>query len=92
MALGCPLEGFTTRRPYSGAATEGPQAVLGRIYQTFEFYREDKAYDPLRALVGDFIRAKFPIGPGDVVFGKPVERRIQRSGHCRSRPSCTPSA
>src|ERR1700730_16227100 len=65
--------------PYSGAATEGPQAVFGRVYQTLEFYREDKAYDPLRDLVGDFIRTRFPVGPADVVFGKPVERRILHS-------------
>lgn len=32
--------------PYSGAVTEGPQAVFGRI--CLEFYRDDPAYDPLR--------------------------------------------
>jgi hypothetical protein len=69
------LEDLQAGYPYSGAATEGPQAVLGRIYQVLEFGREDKAYDPLRDLVGDFIRMRFPVGPGDVVFGKPVETR-----------------
>jgi hypothetical protein len=47
--------------PYSGAATEGPQAVFGRVYQTLEFYREDEAYDPLRDIVGDFIQTRFPV-------------------------------
>lgn len=61
--------------PYSRAATEGPQAIFGRIYQVLEFGREDKAYDPLRDLVGNFILANFPVGPGDVVFGEPVETR-----------------
>lgn len=65
--------------PYSGGATEGPQAVFGRIYQVLEFGREDSAYDPLRDLVGDFIRTRFPVGPGDVVFGKPVEIRLLHS-------------
>ncbi|MDI4238923.1 hypothetical protein AAFX91_17455 [Bradyrhizobium sp. 31Argb] len=62
--------------PYSGAATEGAQAVFGRIYQVLGFGREDKAFDPLRDLVGDFIRTRLPVGPGDVVFGRPVERRV----------------
>ncbi len=61
--------------PYRGTGKEGPQAVFGRIYQVLEFGREDPAYDPLRDLVGDFIRTRFPVGPGDTVFGKPVEHR-----------------
>lgn len=73
------LEALQATYPYSGAATEGPQAVLGRIYQTLEFYRDDAAYDPLRDLVGGFIRTRFPVGPGDVVFGKPVEIRLLHS-------------
>lgn len=73
------LEALQATYPYSGAATEGPQAVLGRIYQTLEFYRDDAAYDPLRDLVGDSIRTRFPVGPGDVVFGEPVEIRLLHS-------------
>ncbi|MBM7482336.1 TniQ family protein [Bradyrhizobium canariense] len=73
------LEDLRRSYPYGGAATEGPQAVLGRIYQVLEFGRADPAYDPLRDLVGDFIRTRFPVGPGDTVFGKPVERRTLHS-------------
>jgi hypothetical protein len=73
------LEDLRRTYPYSGAGTEGPQAVFGRIYQVLEFGREDKAYDPLRDLVGNFIQARFSVGPGDVVFGKPVERRVLHS-------------
>ncbi|MDH2403255.1 TniQ family protein [Bradyrhizobium sp. SSUT18] len=69
------LEDLQASYAYSRAATEGPQAIFGRIYQVLEFGREDNAYDPLRALVGDFILGNFPVGPGDVVFGKPVETR-----------------
>jgi hypothetical protein len=50
-----------------------------RVYQVLEFSRSDTAYDPLRDLVGSFIRTRFPVGPGDVVFGKPVERRVLHS-------------
>jgi hypothetical protein len=65
--------------PYSGGATEGAQAIFGRIYQVLEFGREDASYDGLRHLVGDFIRTRFPVGPGDLVFGKPVEKRLLHS-------------
>jgi hypothetical protein len=73
------LEDLRRTYPYSGAGTEGPQAVFGRIYQVLEFGQEDKAFDPLRDLVGNFIRTRFPVGPGNVVFGKPVERRTLHS-------------
>ncbi|WP_316228447.1 TniQ family protein [Bradyrhizobium sp. SZCCHNR1039] len=69
------LDDLQASYPYSRAGTEGPQAIFGRIYQILEFGREDKAYDPLRGLVGDYILRNFPVGPGDVVFGKPVETR-----------------
>ena len=52
-------------------------AIFGRIYQVLEYGREDPSYDGVRDLVGHFIRTRFPVGPGDVVFGKPVmERRL----------------
>jgi hypothetical protein len=73
------LEGLRKSYPYSGAATEGAQAIFGRIYQALEYGPEDPGYDGVRDLVGDFIRTRFPVGPGDVVFGKPVERRILHS-------------
>ncbi|MET4370801.1 hypothetical protein ABIA99_003495 [Bradyrhizobium sp. LB12.1] len=64
---------------YSGGATEGAQAIFGRLYQALEFGREEPGYDPVRDLVGDFIRTHFPVGPGDAVFGKPVEKRVLHS-------------
>jgi hypothetical protein len=73
------LEGLRKSYPYSGAATEGAQAIFGRIYQALEYGREDPSYDGVRDLVGHFIRTRFPVGPGDVVFGKPVERRTLHS-------------
>ena len=73
------LEGLRKSYPYSGAATEGAQAIFGRICQVLQFGREDPSYDAVRDLVGDFIRTRFPVGPGDVVFGKPVERRTLHS-------------
>lgn len=69
------LEELQASYPYTRAGTEGPQAIFGRIYQVLEFGCEDPAYDPLRDLVGQFILGNFPVGPGDTVFGRPVETR-----------------
>ncbi|EHR03026.1 TniQ family protein [Bradyrhizobium sp. WSM471] len=69
------LAGLQASYPYTRAGTEGPQAIFGRIYQVLEFGREDRAYDPLRDLVGNFILGNFPVGAGDLVFGKPIETR-----------------
>jgi hypothetical protein len=73
------LEHLQTTYPYARAGSEGAQALFGRIYQVLEFGREDPAFDPFRDLVGDFIRTRLPVGPGDTVFGKPVERRTLHS-------------
>ncbi|OKO80965.1 TniQ family protein [Bradyrhizobium sp. AS23.2] len=73
------LEKLRDTYAYSRSGNEGPQALLGRIYQVLEFGREDKSYDQLRDLVGDFIRSRLPVGPGDIVFGKPVEQRVLHS-------------
>lgn len=73
------LEDLQATYPYTRAGREGPQALLGRIYQVLEFGREDAGFDALRDLVGDFIRTRLPVGPGDVVFGKPVEKRVLHS-------------
>jgi hypothetical protein len=69
------LEDLQATYPYARAGSEGPQALFGRIYQVLEFGREDAAYDPLRDLVGGFIRKRLPVGPGDTVFSTPVEIR-----------------
>ncbi len=65
--------------PFSRAGTEGPRALFGRIYHVLEFGRDDESYDLLRDIVGNFIRTRLPVGPGEVVFGKPVEQRVLHS-------------
>ena len=65
--------------PYKRSGREGPQALFGRLYQVLEFGSEDAAWDPVRDLVGGFIRDRLPLGPEDVVFGKPVGRRTLHS-------------
>jgi len=60
---------------YRRSGREGPQALFGRLYQWLEFGAKDSAYDPVREIVGEHIRRHLPVGPGDVVFGKPVLSR-----------------
>jgi TniQ len=65
--------------PYKRSGREGPQALFGRLYQVLEFGSEDPAWDPVRDVVGHYIRDHLPLGPEDVVFGKPVGRRTLHS-------------
>ena len=59
--------------------TEGPQALFGRLYQWLEFGAEDPAYNPVRDVIGRHIGDHLPLGPGDTVFGQPVEVRTLHS-------------
>jgi hypothetical protein len=59
--------------------SEGPQALLGRIYTTFGQGLPDKAYDPVRDVISRFVTTRLPLGPEDIVFGKPVDRRVLHS-------------
>jgi TniQ len=64
---------------YKRSGREGPQALFGRLYQTLEFGSEDAAWDPVRDVVGRYIRDHLPLGPEDLVFGKPAGRRTLHS-------------
>jgi hypothetical protein len=59
--------------------SEGPQALLGRIYTTFGQGLPDKAYNPVRDVIARFVMATLPLGPEQQVFGKPVGRRVLHS-------------
>jgi TniQ len=59
--------------------SEGPQALLGRIYTTFGQGLPDKAYDPVRDVISRFVMATLPLGPEHQVFGTPVGRRVLHS-------------
>lgn len=61
--------------PYHRRSKEGPQALFGRLYQWLAFGADDLAYEPLRALLADYITDHLPLGPGDTVFGRPVTVR-----------------
>ncbi len=59
--------------------SEGPQALLGRVYTTFGQGLPDKAYDPVRDVISRFVKVSLPLGPEQVIFGKPVGRRVLHS-------------
>ena len=85
------LEGLRKCYPYSGAATEGAQAIFGRIYQVLEFGRQDPSYDGVRDLVGDFIfsfekpHADGPVAAEAVGFLDSLRPHLARAALLASR-------
>ena len=63
-----------------GAATDrrvidGGQACFGRLYQWALGSAVHPAFDPIRDLIAEHLVETTALGPGDTLFGKPVERR-----------------
>ncbi|HEX7958713.1 MAG TPA: hypothetical protein VF493_02265 [Terriglobales bacterium] len=54
---------------------DGLQATYGKLYVPFAQGLSDSGYDPVREAMAEHILAQFPLGPGDELFGKPVETR-----------------
>lgn len=65
----------------SGSAEWGPRAMYGRLYEWLAHESEDAAYDPLRRVMREHVIATLPVGPGDELFGIPVETRRIHSVH-----------
>lgn len=61
--------------PYTRSANEGPQAVFGRFYTWLAFSAPHSSFDAIRELVRTHAIETMPLGPDDLVFGKPVEKR-----------------
>jgi hypothetical protein len=62
--------------PKSGrGSADGPQAIYGKLFMCFAQGLPDLAYDPVREAMAEHILANFPLGPGDVLFGRPVATR-----------------
>lgn len=53
----------------------GPQAALGRLYQSLQFNKASKDPGPIRDLVREFILDTMPIAAGTNLFGETVEKR-----------------
>lgn len=61
--------------PKQPGSADGPQATYGKLFMSFAQGLADPAYDPVRTTMAEHILATFPLGPGDELFGKPVEVR-----------------
>lgn len=59
----------------SRGSADGPQAIYGKLFMCFAQGLPNPAYDPVREAMAEHILAKFPLGPGDILFGKPVTNR-----------------
>lgn len=62
-------------RPRKSGSADGLRATYGRFYTCLGYGLRDPAYDPVRAVMADHILTHFPLGPGDELFGKPVQVR-----------------
>lgn len=62
-------------RPRKSGSADGLRATYGKFYTCFGYGLRDPAYDPVRTIMADHILAHFPLGPGDELFGRPVETR-----------------
>eukprot|EP01037_Dinobryon_pediforme_P020984 gene20984-21736_t len=64
---------------YSRTAREGAQAQFGTFYKWLAFGAKDACFDPVRELLRRHIMETMPVGPGDTIFGLPIERRVLHS-------------
>lgn len=69
----------TTSGRTSGRA--GPQAVFGKLYKWLHNTAYEEEVGSIRHVVREAILWNFPIGPGEIVFGEPVERRYVHSAN-----------
>lgn len=61
------------RTCYPEAATDptGPQAWFGRFHRWLTTMKLN-AYDPVRAVVADYVRETVPVGPDDKLYGRQI--------------------
>ncbi|MDR6632655.1 hypothetical protein J2X72_001439 [Phyllobacterium sp. 1468] len=57
----------------------GPKSVFFRLYEWLAHQSKDEAYDPLRDIITRHSMETMPLGPGDEIFGNPVQERKMHS-------------
>jgi TniQ len=72
------LTGLQSTYERSLGGKEQPNAFYGRLYQWL-MDSGDAAFDPLRDVARQHAIETLPLGPQDVLFGKPVEKRVLHS-------------
>lgn len=65
--------------PIGRSGREGPNTVFGFFYEWLANDQKAPAFEPVRDLMRRHIIETMPVGPGDVVIGQPVEKRILHS-------------
>lgn len=71
--------------PYTRAGTEGPQAIQGAFYKALAFQNDHPVFDPIKDVVRRHVIETMPVGPGDSLFGKPIEERRLHSVYAASK-------
>lgn len=62
---------------WSGIGGTGPKALFGRLYEWLAHETDDPDYEPVRAVITQYVMDTMPVGPGGEIFGKPItERRL----------------
>lgn len=71
----------------------GPRVVYGRVYEWLSHDTRSDAYDPIRELVREHAMDKIPLGPEDLLFGRPFgERRVYTLWHASKAMGVVPTA
>lgn len=66
---------FSRQKVTKRDRTLGAPTIYGRIYTRLSVMSKDSAFWPLTDVVADHVVSNFPVGPGDIVFNKPVQIR-----------------
>lgn len=70
---------ISRQHPYNRSGRQGPATVFGPFYRTMVTGRRADAFEPIRDLIREHVITTMPVGPGDQILGKPVERRVWHS-------------
>lgn len=66
---------FSRSKTFQRDRTLGPSTIYGRLHARLSAYSKETAFLPLVKVVADHIVTRFPYGPGDFLFHKPVQVR-----------------
>jgi hypothetical protein len=74
------------QKPFEDSRKEwGPKALFGRLYEWLAHESDEPAFEPLRELILRHVVETMPVGPGDELFGRQMERRRLHSIHSASK-------
>jgi len=76
-------ETFFSEANAGNGGNAGPQAIFGAFYKWAAFSK-NPAFDPARELIRDHIVENMPVAKGEVILGRPVEKRRLHSIHTAS--------